>query len=298
MKLGNAVKLMHTFGLRGRMEITGHGEFIPTPVEGDTWPTTVTGTDAVLSGCNVVPLDPPALYVGVTAGTYRIDDVIYYLGALGGVAGPMPLNDAPPMEMGDAVPMGTMIAWGLAIDPPSATKFRYDLIVAGTDSIAHVVKGDEADEPVMPDCPEDHVSLGWILLHPGTYTEITSDMINREWTEPEPASIEISVAVTNIAGPPHVIWADVSYDVKDQYGNDISAPFGEHYTLSFYYPLFGDESQTEEDMQTAAMTGGSYDVRYIMDVDPPDRLDLIAWCTIDVEPAPIGIGYFPLWPIV
>jgi hypothetical protein len=56
MKPGNAVRISHTGGVRGRIELVGHGTLIPTPIEGDTGTITTTLPDAILSGLQITPV--------------------------------------------------------------------------------------------------------------------------------------------------------------------------------------------------------------------------------------------------
>jgi hypothetical protein len=105
-------------------------------------------------------------------------------------------------------------------DAASATKFRYDIVVAGEDGDAHVVKGtNDSGEPTMPSTPADHVRLGWVLIYPNM-TEVTAGDINRLYTEPAPAELRCVVADQDLA------WGDttttLAISVRDQYGNTIS----------------------------------------------------------------------------
>jgi hypothetical protein len=223
LKSKNAVTIRHTGGNRGRIELIGHGSYVPTG--GLSIPESGLD-DAVLSGCNVLALDPAAMYVAVTAGTYRITGVTYYLGAYGGTSAYMAMGDPAPMAMGDAIAMGSTMAWGVAIDPAPATpgEFRIDLIVVGEDGAVDYVKGDEATEPVEPSLPANHLKLGSILLFYGM-TAVTQEWINRPWEEPMASQLVVT--------PEELImlWTDpvsqnIEFMVKDQYGIDMSPPEG------------------------------------------------------------------------
>jgi hypothetical protein len=56
LKPGNAVKIMHTGGVRGWVEVVGHGQVVPTPVTGASAPTSTSGVDSILTGCELVEL--------------------------------------------------------------------------------------------------------------------------------------------------------------------------------------------------------------------------------------------------
>jgi site-specific recombinase XerC len=56
LKPGNAVRITNRGGLRGYIEITGHGQLLTTGVSAPTIPTPA---DAVLTGCAVVAIPAP-----------------------------------------------------------------------------------------------------------------------------------------------------------------------------------------------------------------------------------------------
>jgi hypothetical protein len=172
--------------------------------------------DVILTGMNLSATIPTAtMSVVVSAGTYRIDGVAYSLVGI---------------PMGNAMPMGSNIGMGgfgalLTIDAPTAgSYYRYDLIVAGTDGVAHVVKGANAtSNPAMPATPADHVSLGWVLVYPNM-TAVTLSDLNRPYTTPAPQAIAISADITilhghSIANPHFDDEAVLTVSVLDQYRN-------------------------------------------------------------------------------
>jgi hypothetical protein len=71
----------------------------------------------------------------------------------------------------------------------------------------------------MPDTPDGHALIGWILLPPGT-TEITSDLINRNYVAPFVSQIVAYPTSLELA------WATgsdtITINVLDQYGNGIT----------------------------------------------------------------------------
>ncbi len=213
LKPGNAVRITHPGGNRGRIEVAGHGFLIPTAVPGGTvTPTPATPGDTVLTGCTLVATDPAAMGASVMPGTYRIDGVTYTLASL-----TMDRSDVE-MDRGEIVMGGA--GDSVAFDAASATYFRYDIVAAGTDGDAHVVKGSNAaGEPTMPSTPADHVRLGWVLIYPDM-TAVAATDINRLYTTPVASELRVTPDDQDLA------WGDTSTDiavsVRDQYGNRIS----------------------------------------------------------------------------
>ena len=107
MKAGNAVRVIHRGGIRGNMEIIGHGQAIPTPLPGaQVHPLVSELTDMVLTGLEVLPTDPASMNVTITAGTYRIAGTEY--DGVPGLAEAEVMSDTDPLLMSDAYPQATM----------------------------------------------------------------------------------------------------------------------------------------------------------------------------------------------
>jgi hypothetical protein len=266
LKEGNAVRVTHPEGNHGRVEIVGHGIFIPSTTSGGVVPITpTTEGDGIVSGAVVSQTVPDAsMAVTVTTGTIRIDGVEYTLNTLRMGSG------LPAMGSGDK--MGAYSAT-VTIDAASATYFRYDLIVAGTDGAVHVVKGvDAAADPTMPALPAEHVRLAHILVHPNL-TAVEGSDINAYWTEPVAGVLQISFGTNPMHGNsednPHFdSTCSITLTVRDQYGNAIgkAAP---GYVIKFgFYMGNGDivcgttnfdEGSGE---QTFYSTGGSLSMTY------------------------------------
>jgi len=140
---GNAVRIAHKGGVRGFLEVVGNGRAIPSPVSGGTLPDPNNRPDEVVSGGGVTPYSGMTLKVEAT--TYRILNVTYALTIDG-----IPMADPPYITMGDATVMGADGAYLIFDAAPAAPNARYDLIVAGADGLAHVVKGTASASPVMP----------------------------------------------------------------------------------------------------------------------------------------------------
>ncbi len=221
LKVGNAVRISHPGGNKGRVEIVGHGLLLPTPVSGGSTPVVPTPGDAVLSGLTLVPSSPGGMSATVSTGTYRIDGITYVLGAIS--------MDRTDIEMDRSDIEMDRSADVVFFDAASATHFRYDIVVVGTDGDAHVVKGNNATgEPTMPSVPEDHVMAGWLLIYPGM-TEITEADICRVYTEPY--LVEMRVVVSDGILEWSELTSTITISIRDQYGRVLSGTY--HLTASF-----------------------------------------------------------------
>jgi hypothetical protein len=163
-KRGNAVRIAHKGGVRGFLEVISNGRAIPTPVSGNTLPDQLDRPDEIVTGGGVTPYS--GMTVKVDATTYRISNVVYTLSIEG-----VPMADPPFITMGDGTVMGADGAYLTFDAAPAAPNARYDLIVAGTDGLAHIVKGTASENPSMPSVPTDHVKIAHVLIL-GGMTEI------------------------------------------------------------------------------------------------------------------------------
>jgi hypothetical protein len=219
LKIGSSVKILHTSGVRGRIEIVGLGQTIPTPVTGSQFPDLPTSPDVVISGGELTEIfNQPRMAVFVKVGTYRIDNVVYEI---------LPIS----MLYGDNYKMGDggymeEIAGVVAIDPkPPAGEYRYDVIYIGTDLLGtyghiHYEAGTPSTVPIKPTVAPLHVRLGdYILVDSGT-VEIRQDNIGKVHAAPEPTSLVM------VVDDDELDWLDegtnVTVSVLDQYGNAIN----------------------------------------------------------------------------
>lgn len=116
-KLGNAIKIMHTGGIRGRIEIIGHGLVIPYPISGNIWPSDPVQENMILTGLQILAMpNLPGNKVLVTTGTARIEGTIITVGA-------MSLSDGDEFEMGEGGYMGEVAAILDAGSPVTAGAF-------------------------------------------------------------------------------------------------------------------------------------------------------------------------------
>jgi len=268
LKPGNAVKVMHTGGIRGRIEVIGHGQLVPTPVAGDQFPTPATGKNAVLTGCQLIEVPgQPRMAVLVLTGTYRISGTVYSLGG-------MLLGNAN-FILGDGAALGE-VAGAVAINSaPSAGLARIDRIAVGMDGIIDYIAGTSASSPTAPSTPANHVSLGTVLV-PSGITEITNNNINRSWSEPVPSELLITIADDDLA------WDEVSTNVRvqvcDQYRRGISGPASSNgwYIQLEIYSGNGTVHSNEEGNSTTIIGGHTgilsyYDFTYTRNQEPDDN---------------------------
>ena len=265
LKPGNAVRITHPGGQRGRIEIFGPGATIPTPVSGSTFPVIATGEDAVLTGCHVSQCDIPRMAVLVHVGTFRIGGTTYYLNEIA--------MNSDVYTMGDGGAMGD-IAGALAIDAaPGAGLFRYDLISVGTDSVIDYTAGSASASPAKPSPASSHVPLvGGYLLVAGGDTAVTQDKIGRVWDAPQPYYLTMTIADSQLSWSEP--FTDLTLKVYDQYNHALNPGGVYQFTLEiisgngqvwsadegFSAPLAHKQSATYE---------GAF--RYYRGQDPGDR---------------------------
>jgi hypothetical protein len=230
VKPGNAVRITHPGGNKGRIEVVGHGILLPTAIPGGSvTPAPTTPGDTILTGCVLSCANPASMSASVSTGTYRIDGVTYTVGALY-------LGDAD-IFFGRADIFFGGSGASVTLDAASATYFRYDAIVVGDDGTVDVVKGSNASgEPTMPTTPADHVRIGWVLLYPGM-TEITQADINRTYSGPIVSAMPVVVADDTlewgIGQPtPDEMSTTITVSMRDQYGR-VMTYSGYELTITF-----------------------------------------------------------------
>ncbi|HQG48463.1 MAG TPA: hypothetical protein PK373_05190, partial [Sedimentisphaerales bacterium] len=124
LKPGNAVRITHPGGNKGRIEVAGHGFLVPTAVPGgSTTPAPGTPGDSVLTGCSLSATDPVSMSVTVAPGTFRIDGITYALSGM--------LMDRSDIVMDRIDLLMDSVGDSVTFDAASATYFRYDSIVVG-----------------------------------------------------------------------------------------------------------------------------------------------------------------------
>jgi hypothetical protein len=219
LKAGNAVRVVHRGGVRGYIEIVGHGQNIPTAIAGGTvTPPVVTPEDAIMSGMQAIATAPNSMSILITEGTFRISGITYSLENLGVL---MAADSS--LYMGTGVYMGGELAGIIELDAaPTVGQFRIDLIVVGTDCVLDYVKGTAAASPTQPATPSGHLLVCTILV-PGGVTAIPQNYINREFTVPVPAGLTITIDDDELewdeTEPPVPEETDINIVIIDQYGN-------------------------------------------------------------------------------
>lgn len=286
LKPGNAVRIAHRGGVRGHIEVVGHGMTLPTAVTGGTAaPAIATPADAVMSGCMVQAFDPAKMGVIVRSGTFRIGGIIYTLeGAL--------MSAASPWLMGVTNLMMGQVG-GIFVVPtaPAAGKYRIDIIAVGTDLVIDYIAGSATAIPVQPDTPADHVLFGTILVSSGV-TSIPQTCINRPLVPPAPATLGVTIADNELA------WAELSttitVKVYDQYGQlvDIGSGFMTAEFLSGNGTLSVDGSSSKTIVGTR-MTGSQAVFTYTRDKLATDVSPILKF-TLEKTPPLTGTGNITL----
>lgn len=221
LRKGNAVRVIHRSGIRGYFEVIGEGRAIPSPVAGGSFPDIGGLSDGIMSGLVTRATDPASLYVTITSGSVRINDIIYAIA--GEYVDCITMNTPAPMTMGtDPYEMGIEFAYLLGSGPASGW-FRYDIIVVGINAVFDLIEGVAAtSNPAIPATPADHVLVATILRVGGDATVTNAD-IKATWETPIPISFEL-VYDDEFDWDPGDNYPETNFQVniKDQYGNAIS----------------------------------------------------------------------------
>lgn len=268
LKPGNAVRITHPGGNRGRIEIAGNGILRPTTITGQTIIITPAALmDTILTGCYLSPSNPETMSIRVAYGTYRIDEVTYTLSGM--------LMDRTDIEMDRVDLLMDDVGDSVTFDAAHSSQFRYDSVCIGIDGVLDVVKGANfattGTIPDPPSAPADHLRLGWVLIPPNA-TEITGGLINKYYSAPAPAYLTTAIADDELS------WAETSTTitvyVKDQYSNNISG----FYTLTVAW-LIGTgaisknvDSQDALNSLTFSFTGSNNSFTYTRDETEPDEV--------------------------
>jgi hypothetical protein len=214
LKVGNSVRITHTGGVRGRIEIVSQGCLTPRPIGGAP-PGAPLAEDAVISGLQVVALPVPEMRIAVTPGVVRFSGVRYTLSSI--------YMDTPNYEMGMG---GSMDSGYVYISPvisaPATSNFRYDLFQIGTDRVIdRVVGGQSTSNPAMPALSSSHLRLGHVLLWSGM-TSIVGNNIGATWFAAYPAALQMTIADNSL------LWTELTTSItlamKTQYGGPVNCP--------------------------------------------------------------------------
>lgn len=212
LKPGNSVRITHTGGVRGRIEVVSQGILSPRPVGGASMPPPGSPSDAVIWGLALTALPVPEMRVAVTPGIVRFSGIQYEL--------PSIYMDTPDYEMG----MGGQMDDGYRYVSPTCsvpTNFRYVLFVIGSDFVIDRIYGNDSTTPTMPAVPSGHLKIGHVLTYNGM-TSIVGGNIGATWTAPFPATVQMTIADNDL------LWTQltttINVAVKTQYGGGTADP--------------------------------------------------------------------------
>jgi hypothetical protein len=263
MKSRMAVRIAHVGGDRGKIEVTGMGRSVPTPVSGDVLPTIGVGSDGLINGCQVVACKTARMAVIILTGSFQISGIVYDLT-------PITMANGAQYKLNDGGLIGE-VAGAIAIDAaPAAGQFRYDLISVGINCIIDYTKGTASATPVKPDLDSNHIVLAYILV-PGGATVIENSYIGHEYSTPTPSSVEMTIADDDIewANP---VTTNITLKLFDQYGNPYSTSLT--FTLEINRgngTVHSEDTGDSTTLVTQLVSGYSYVFTYTRDkIDPGD----------------------------
>jgi hypothetical protein len=287
LKPGNAVKIMHTGGVRGRIEVIGHGQLVPTPVSGTQFPTVETAEGAIISGCGLLAAATPRMVVLVRTGTYRINGVLYGMPYI-------TMADGTNYQLGDGGTIGGIAAAVPINAAPETGYYRQDMLSVGINGVVDYTAGTPVTTaPVKPTLAADHLLLGYVFVPWGTTTIITVGNIGGEFVAPVPAMMTFTIADDDLA------WAELSTNITvavlDQYGNAINGT-GVGWPLrldiqSGNGTIAAGSETSLTSVRGYTGTGNSYVFTYTRDqLDPGDSSPRL-WVTLEIARS-FGMGGF------
>lgn len=255
LKPGNAVTIVHQ-GNRGRIEVIGHGQVVPSPVEGsDQFPDmSIVGEDYIVSGLQITATNPPSMDVTVHTGVVRFNGSEYN------------------------VPADTIT---IATAPSLATYFRYDIIVIGEDLVIDYIQGTESlTDPSEPSVPSGHLKIGKILVQGGV-TSITYKAIGLTWTDTAVVKVDMTISDNDLT------WSQfttqITVTAEDQYGNEIRA-YPDLYSFEIEFmrgdgELYSTQSGWSETSVSQTTTGTYVNFTYrrfreVTDISPTLKVTL------------------------
>lgn len=235
LKPGNAVTILHQ-GNRGRIEVIGHGQVVPSPVAGgDPFPDmNIVGDDYIVSGLQITATNPPSMDVIVHAGVVRFNGLNY------------------------DVPQTTVT---IATAPTLTTRFRYDIIVIGSDLVIDYIQGTESSsDPSEPSVPSGHLKIGRILVQ-GGQTSITYRNIGIEYSNPDIALVGLTINDDDLAW--NQLTTQMTATALDQYGNQIRPQSGSSYTFELEFmrgngQLYSTQSGWNSSLVTQTTSNSAY----------------------------------------
>lgn len=219
LKPGNAVRVVHRGGVRGFMEIVGHGQCVPTTVPGalnPSTPDTPPSPNVIMSGGTVVEIPTgPQMAVMILTGMYRYNQDIKIIPRI-------KMSDPSDYNMTMGGKMGQISAV-FAVTAP-ALKYRMDRVVMNGNGIISYLTGVEVNSnPVAPSIPANNFSLGTVFVRHESTAIYQSD-INASYSAPAPQILEATPAKASLAITD--LTTTITVRVKDQYNTYMSAPYG------------------------------------------------------------------------
>lgn len=226
LKPGNSVRIIHRGGNRHKIELTGHGQTVPTFYDGSaTAPPKTVGANAVVEGLKVFATNPASMRLNITAGIWRFEGVDY-----SNVVGDYTMHEESEVTMSETsefTMMESSYVDTVTIETaPDTGYWRYDAIVIRIDGIIDVIKGtpfnvldgQQVDDLsfLHPATPDYHIRIALVLV-PGGATSIVQANVNSTWYLPIPSLFEI----TEFSLRHPVYPADIKYDYV--YADDMHA---------------------------------------------------------------------------
>lgn len=215
LKPANAVRICHRGGVRGKVEVVGPGQTIPTginvkpPQENLPQDCILTGCELILPVCNREAFGSGKGIVWVAAGNYRVKGLVK-------PTSPLRCRAAYPLLMKSGAKIG-LLAEQFVFVLPSSGMWSYQRIVLDKASgKISALSGGSSATPILPEVPDGKLDCGWVLLQGGKGAIEETD-INVFWQKPEPCYFIVECDGYLSAGQD---YAAIKVTVKDQFGRD------------------------------------------------------------------------------
>lgn len=291
LKQGNAVRITHRGGNRQKIELTGHGQTVPTFYDGSApSPPKTVGADAVVEGLNVFATNPESMNLNITEGLWRFEGVEY-----SNVVGDYTMHEDSLVAMSESsdftMSETSYVDTVTIAAAPAEGYWRYDALVIGIDGVIDVITGvafsvadGQAVDDVSflyPTTPDYHIRIALILVT-GGITAIRQSDINGSWYLPIPSVFEITqfslrhaiypadidypyVYCDQVYGidPPSTPYqsALITITMKDQYGAPYAPLAGEYVAVTIGNAVsngtaydYGEFSDVAEEHQYQSLT--------------------------------------------
>lgn len=221
LRPGCAARICHRGGVRGRVEVAGPGQIVPT---GNNLkpPQEIVSEDCILSGCEIsLPTVRRNIFgagkgvVWIMRGTYRVNGSVRQVKAVR-------CRATNPIMAENAPRIGAIAEQFILTLPPDESWAYHRFVLNKVSGAIEKLSAGNVVAPVLPVVPTGYLDCGWLLLQGGQST-IDESTINATYQQPTPCYFLISGSTAlNF----DVNSAAYAIKVYDQYARPVSCSMG------------------------------------------------------------------------